>query len=139
LARIRSTVGDRPVFVDPTGRRRRLFTVVGILLGVAITAAFALLIAGVLGAPPVPLPGLPVSDQGVQERAPAVPVEATPAGPSQSQSPVPPGRVPAAPAPSGTPSVTGAAPSSQAPSATPTARGNRPTVHPGNPKSSRSK
>ncbi|WP_238007295.1 hypothetical protein KZZ52_02500 [Dactylosporangium sp. AC04546] len=50
--------------MDRTGRRRRLFTVLGAGLGVLVIAGGALLIAGLLGSSPVPLPGLPERGQG---------------------------------------------------------------------------
>jgi hypothetical protein len=126
------------VFVDPTGRRRRLVTVVGVGAALLLVGALALLTAGVLGASPVPLPGLPQGGQGAQEEAvvpaqvvtPAESVASRTAGPARAPAVVPPG-----------PSVTPAppAPSSSAPE--PRTRGNRPSTHPGNgnPRASKSK
>ncbi|MER7006690.1 hypothetical protein ABT297_27125 [Dactylosporangium sp. NPDC000555] len=55
-----------PVFMDLGGRRRRLFTALGVAIGVLLIAGGALLIAGLLGSSPVPLPGLPDRGQGMQ-------------------------------------------------------------------------
>lgn len=57
-----------PVFVDRSGRRRRLFTGLGAGLGVLLAAGSLLLVAGLMGTSPVPLPGLPQSGQRGQHR-----------------------------------------------------------------------
>jgi hypothetical protein len=54
-------VHTEPVFVDRSGRRRRLFTVIGAGIGVALLLSLGLIIAGLFGAAPVHVPGLPSS------------------------------------------------------------------------------
>ncbi|MET7392403.1 hypothetical protein ABZS66_02760 [Dactylosporangium sp. NPDC005572] len=112
------------MFVDHTGRRRRLFTVLGAGLGVLLIAGGALLIAGLLGSSPVPLPGLPASGQGGRAEVPALRPETGVSSrpPVVRTTPPPKGATPAA------------APTTDQP-------GNRRTSHPGNgnPKPSRSK
>jgi hypothetical protein len=49
----------RPVFVDGSGRRRRLATVAGVTLGAGLLLALVLVVAGLFGTSPVGLPGLP--------------------------------------------------------------------------------
>ncbi|GIG61563.1 hypothetical protein Lfu02_59350 [Longispora fulva] len=51
--------GDSPVFVDPSGRRRGVVRLVGLGLGAALVVGVALVVAGLFGASPVPLPGWP--------------------------------------------------------------------------------
>jgi hypothetical protein len=46
------------VFVDRSGRRQRLVLVSGAAAGVLLVAALAMLVAGLVGASPIPLPGL---------------------------------------------------------------------------------
>jgi hypothetical protein len=119
-----------PVFVDRSGRRRRLFTALGAGLGVLLMAGCALLIAGVLGASPVPLPGLPQHGryQDGLGSAPSAPA-------SGSSSPARPSR-------GGQPTTSAGA--SPGPSAS-EPRDNRKTAqpgnvsHPANPKPSRTK
>ena len=125
-----------PVFVDLTGRRRRLFTALGIVAALLLMSAIALLIAGVLGASPVPLPGLPQGGQGAQQEA-VVPAEVLTSAEPGASGTSRPSRAPGADQPGGSgaaaatqPTPTGSAPST---------RGNRPTTHPGNPRASRSK
>jgi hypothetical protein len=120
-----------PVFVDATGRRRRLVTVAGALLGLGLVTGIAVLVASVVtGSSPLPLPGLPASGQGLQRE------QTAPAAEQPSPAPSTPTRVP-----SGTPTIAPAAsdpptapPASTAtPSTGPSTRGNRPTTNPGNP------
>jgi hypothetical protein len=47
------------VFVDRSGRRRRLVVASGAAFAVLVLLALTMLIAGLFGASPVPLPGLP--------------------------------------------------------------------------------
>ena len=58
------TMADRaielPVFVDPTGRRRRLFRSFGTVVAVLAAAYLVLLVAGFIGASWVPSLRLPV-------------------------------------------------------------------------------
>jgi hypothetical protein len=127
------------VFVDATGRRRRLVTVVGALLGLGLATGIAVLVVSVVtGSAPLPLPGLPASGQGLQQEQ-SVPAAGQP-------SPTPSTRVPSrtptiAPAASDPPAAPPAP--TAAPTAAPTGgsstRGNRPTANPGNPKPSRTK
>ena len=128
--------GMGPVFVDLTGRRRRLVTALGVGAGLLLVAAIALLIAAVLGASPVPLPGLPRGGQGAQQGT-VVPAELLPsAEPAASATP------PSARGTSVAPSTSSAAtpaPAATASSAAPTHRGNKPTDNPGNGRPSRSK
>jgi hypothetical protein len=129
--------GSGSVFVDPTGRRRRVVTAAGIAIGLALAAVVGLLIAGLFGAGPVPLPGLPAGGRGAQEVVvpAAVPTSAEPSGRTTSR--------PADPAASRPPAGGSVAPAPAAPSASSSpstrTRGNRPTEHPGNPRTSRSK
>jgi hypothetical protein len=48
-----------PVFVDPTGRRRRTVKIAAIAGAVALLGTVGLLVAALLGAPLAPLPFLP--------------------------------------------------------------------------------
>jgi hypothetical protein len=129
------------VFVDTTGRRRRLGVGLGVALAGALVTGLSLLVAGLLGASPVALPGFPAGGQGGAQRGHGVVVQPgeEPSGPSSA----PGGSATRAPAPGAGPSGTGAAASSTGPAASPSPstsrRGNRPTEHPGNPKSSRTR
>ncbi|MEV4198577.1 hypothetical protein [Micromonospora globbae] len=58
-----------PVFVDRTGRRRRLAVIGGTVMGLGLLTSIALILAGLLFEAPVPVPGWPDS-------RPAQPVEA---------------------------------------------------------------
>src|SRR5690348_12004063 len=93
--------------MDRSGRRRRLVIAAGAALGVLLIAIGGLLIAGLLGSSPLPLPGLPNNGQGTLQRggtdgdglgtaparAPAAdPTSARPratAGPTSAASPTP--------------------------------------------------
>jgi hypothetical protein len=123
-----------PVFVDRSGRRRRLFTSLGAGLGVLLAASFLLLIAGLMGTSPVPLPGLPQSGQGGQHRDGAGSGVGT--APSRTGAP-------ASPAPGGGPGgsggTTGATSAATAGSPSASVHDNRRSSHPGNPKPSRTK
>ncbi|WP_412539237.1 hypothetical protein R8Z50_25760 [Longispora sp. K20-0274] len=59
--------GDSPVFVDPSGRRRGLVRLVGALVGGGLAVLLALLVAGLLGASPVTLPGWPGAEPARSE------------------------------------------------------------------------
>ncbi|GIJ72224.1 hypothetical protein [Virgisporangium ochraceum] len=128
----------RPVFVDVSGRRRRLVTVTGAGVGIGLATALAVLVASmVIGASPRPLPGLPAGGHGEQPGPAAEPPVAS-VTPSRSDAITrPPTTAPPVPAaPAAPPAVTtgpGTTPTS------PTARGNRPTGQPGNPRPSRSR
>ena len=121
------------VFVDHTGRRRQVFTAVGAFLGAVLVSVLSLLIAGLLGASPVPLPGLPGGGQGAQHR------DDTADGfgdrPATTRAPTPATTTPTTAAP-----PVRATPPAVTPSATPSVRkGNRPSTHPGNGRPSRSR
>ncbi|MGI5241889.1 hypothetical protein ACQEVU_28055 [Dactylosporangium sp. CA-139066] len=115
--------------MDRSGRRRRLVTALGAAFGILLIAVGGLLIAGLLGSSPVPLPGLPNDGQGVLQRGGAD------------------GRLGTAPAPAVPSAVArphtttaGATPAaSPTPAATTGKPGNRPTSHPGNNKPSKAK
>jgi hypothetical protein len=96
-----------PVFVDGSGRRRRLLTVVGVALGVSLLLGLVVVIVGFLGASPVPLPGLTGSDaQPGEVHQPAV----HPSAPGSSDGPSAARRAPApgvTPAPGSTNTITG--------------------------------
>jgi hypothetical protein len=114
--------------MDRRGRRRRLFTALGAGLGVLLVAGVGLLVAGLLGSSPVPLPGLPDNGQGMLQRGDGggadgigpAPTPAVPKTTSRTQTPGPAGSTPAV-------SVSTEKP------------GNRKTTHPGNPKPSRTR
>lgn len=125
------------VFVDASGRRRRLVTVIGAVLGSILAVGIAVVVAGMVGAVPLPLPGLPASGQGVQDGQGGPAAEPTRSQPSAS--PRGTGRTPA-PTSTGVPTAATTPPAGSTPGGdASTTRGNRPTVHPGNPKSSRTK
>jgi hypothetical protein len=64
--------GRPSVFVDQSGRRRRLMVVVGTAVGSLLLATLGLLIAGLSGASPVRVPGFPDSGRAVvDQQAPA--------------------------------------------------------------------
>ncbi|GAA2354113.1 hypothetical protein GCM10010170_045950 [Dactylosporangium salmoneum] len=113
--------------MDRSGRRRRLITALGAGLGVLLFAGVGLLVAGLLGSSPIPVPGLPDSGRGALQQRDA----------GGGLAPAP------APAASGPPATrrprTSAGAATPSPAATTAKPGNRPTTHPGNPKSSRTK
>ena len=126
------------VFVDRTGRRRLVFTILGLGLGAVLLAAVALLVAGLTGTGPVTLPGLPEREHAVKRG------EVGPVGWSPTASAAPSRSAGSATSPPDRPAVT-ANPSSPGPAATATSsspaakHGNRPSTHPGNPKPTRTK
>ncbi len=125
-----------PVFVDRSGRRRRLFTILGAGLGVLLAAGSLLLVAGLMGSSPVPLPGLPQSGQGGQHR------DGAGTAPGHTSAPPRPSRTATPAAGSGTkPGSSLPPPSSSLPvSLSPSdPHDNRKTAHPGNAKPSRTK
>ncbi|MFI7604708.1 hypothetical protein ACIBTV_06260 [Micromonospora sp. NPDC049366] len=61
--------GSPPVFVDRTGRRRRLAVIGGTAMGLGLLTSFALILAGLFFDSPVPLPGW-------SDDRPAQPIEA---------------------------------------------------------------
>jgi hypothetical protein len=118
------------VFVDHTGRRRRLFTSLGAGFGVLLIIGCMLLVAGMLGSSPVPLPGLPDSGQGGLRRDAGVNVGPSPTGPTPGASPDK--ATPTTPTTATTQPATAAPASTEQP-------GNRRTSHPTNPRPSRTK
>ncbi|WP_432994107.1 hypothetical protein [Dactylosporangium sp. CA-233914] len=121
------------MFLDRGGRRRRLFTALGVAFGLLFTAGAALLIAGLLGSSPVPIPGLPGNGQGILEPggfggagvAPAPPMPDTRTHTPRTERPVTDGPTTRVPVPA---------------TATTTEKpGNRPTAKPGNPRPSRTR
>jgi hypothetical protein len=56
-----------PVFVDRSGRRRGLATLIGVGLGTALLVSLGLIVAGLQGASPVPLPGFPGGGQYAEQ------------------------------------------------------------------------
>ncbi|WP_327006775.1 hypothetical protein OHA72_05580 [Dactylosporangium sp. NBC_01737] len=122
-----------PVFVDRSGRRRRLFTSLGAGLGVLLAASCLLLVAGLLGSSPVPLPGLPQGGQGGQHRDGAE--SGVGSAPSPTGAPTPAGGAGGAAA--ATPQTAGSPSGASATATEP--HDNRKTSHPGNPKPSRTK
>lgn len=71
--------GGEPVFVDATGRRHRLFVVLGVSGGLVLLLVALAVVAGFTGAGPGSLPGWPGSDAGrVQAGATATPSTARP-------------------------------------------------------------
>ncbi|MEV8516344.1 hypothetical protein [Dactylosporangium sp. NPDC051484] len=125
-----------PVFMDRGGRRRRLFTALGAAIGVLLIAGGGLLIAGLLGSSPVPLPGLPSNGQGMLQRG-----DADGAGVLGTRAPAP---APSARSVTVRPQVSTAAAGPATPTPTPGATTDKPgknkPSHPGNnPKPSRTK
>jgi hypothetical protein len=113
----------KPIFVDNTGKRRRMFTMIAAVAGVLLTTAVVMLLAGFVGAGPSQLPGLPDLHPVQQEVA----------------------RVPGTPAPAGEGvGPTGAAttttgPTHPAPLSTVDTRGNKPTHTPAHPQPTRTR
>ena len=122
------------VFVDRTGRRRRLVVAAGLGLAGVLLAALAVLVAGLTGAGPLPLPGLPGANHGVM-RGEVGAVDPAPSPSNRRRTPSPtPNPVPAA--------ATGGSPTASPTASTPTPTalpGHRLTAHPGNPKPSRTR
>ena len=109
--RHRGTVEATSVFLDRSGRRRRLVRMVGVCLGVGLVAVLAVLSAAVFGAGPLHVPGFP-------DVAGNPPITATPGpgGPADHGRPTSPGGTAGA----------GGAPSVAAPSTTPTPTSTKP-------------
>lgn len=81
MPRVRGA-GPRPVFLDRSGRRRRLVKIVGVGLGAVLAASLALIVAAVSTASPVHLPGFP--DIGLNAgRTTGVTATPIPSGPTR--------------------------------------------------------
>ena len=119
----------QPVFVDSTGRRRRLAAILGVAGAALLTLVSAMLVAGFIGGGSGYLPGLP----NAPRTEPAVGQPGTPLGngsPATPGAPAP-GRTSPAPATSagsGSPPVPGG--SATPPSNQPASPGHRNTAHP---------
>jgi hypothetical protein len=111
------------VFVDRTGRRRRVATIAGSGLGAAALVALGLLVSGVSGGAPAHLPGLPPN----AGQAGFLPAPATASAPSMPRS-LRPSHTPTAVR---TPSPTA--------SATPVSHGHKPSQTPNHPGQSKRK
>ncbi|HET8661656.1 MAG TPA: hypothetical protein VFM55_21995 [Micromonosporaceae bacterium] len=92
------------VFVDRSGRRRRLVTLVGAGLGVLLVASLSILLAGLFSSGPVSIPGWP--DAGARPGEGATPLP-TDAGPSPDGTAPNPGTATAPPAPQQSPAAPG--------------------------------
>lgn len=119
------------VFVDGTGRRRRVVAVIGAGLAAALLVALGLLVSGLFGMSPVHLPGLP-NGAGAPARGRS-PSAAAPE-PSATRSRSVPSRLPtpSAAAPARTPTAGQA-------SASATPHGRRPSQTPSHPGQSKRK
>lgn len=101
--------GPDPVFVDRTGRRRRLFAVAGATGGLVLVLAAAALLAGFTGDGPATVPGWPTGGR------PARSTTARPAAPGPDTTQARPSAEPtlpvpvAAPAPRATTAITATA------------------------------
>lgn len=111
-----------PIFVDSTGRRRRVVTMIGAALGVALIASLGLLFAGLVGAAPVHVPGFPNSGVNVEQ---AVHPSTAPSRKNGAPSPTAEPRPGVAPTPAATPvansttATVSVSPSKHRPSQTP--------------------
>ncbi|MFI1096814.1 hypothetical protein [Streptomyces sp. NPDC020917] len=122
-----SRAADRPVFVDPSGRRQRRVRRLGRLLAIPAAAYVALLLSTALGGPSVNSPYLPLPAAGDHRTGPAGPGagDRTPATSPKGSSPAAGSHAARPTAGSGTggasprPSAAGTA----SPSAHPTAKG----------------
>ncbi|RZU53025.1 hypothetical protein EV385_4909 [Krasilnikovia cinnamomea] len=122
-----------PIFVDRTGRRRRLFASAGTACGLLLALAMLAMFAGITVGTPRALPGLPGAgaDRTVARvkagRSHTAPTAATR---PRTTAPAAAATASATPDPSGTPSATASAtpdgnPHRRVPSHTPTARGKK--------------
>lgn len=124
----------KPIFVDHTGRRRRLVRVAGVATGLGLALATLLLVAGFTGAGPGHLPLLP-EPAGGAPRAPRPAAVTPPAGSSPAQAPPDDRATPSAtpPATAATAAATAAAPTPsrsdhrRVPTHTPGVKPSRPT------------
>jgi hypothetical protein len=108
--------GERPVFVDRSGRRRRLTIAIGSSLTVFIVIALVTLVAGLSGVAPLSVPGFP--DLAKPNKATSS--EPNPA-PGDPRLVVVPGAATAEPTPTGTPDPSASkSPNRHVPTQTPT-------------------
>lgn len=125
--------GAPPVFVDRTGKRRRLMTIAGTAIGLGLLTSIGLIAAGIFGDSTVPLPGWsdPRARPPVEAGVDAPEELGRPAGPTPSSRPsTATGTVPT-PTRTAGPSATTARPEAQ-PSADGPGQGDvRRTVKPG--------
>lgn len=104
----RATAEAPPVFVDGTGRRRKLSVLIGASLAVGLLASLGLILAGLFAGGPLPLPSWPDARQrdagtGRSASPTARPEATTPKERDQNQSTAVPTRLPS---PSTTPGAT---------------------------------
>ncbi|HZM75579.1 MAG TPA: hypothetical protein VFC19_07615 [Candidatus Limnocylindrales bacterium] len=64
---------DKPIFMDASGRRRRLFTMIAAAAGVLMTTAVVILVAGFVGPSAGHLPGLPDLQPAQQQEVAKLP------------------------------------------------------------------
>ncbi|MGK5441324.1 hypothetical protein ACSNN7_05770 [Micromonospora sp. URMC 105] len=81
--------GAPPVFVDRTGKRRRLMTIAGTAMGLGLLTSIGLIAAGIFGGSTVPLPGWtdPRARPPVEAGVDAPEELGQPAGPTPSSRP----------------------------------------------------
>lgn len=132
--------GDDPVFVDRTGRRRRLIAIAGSTGGLVLTLMLLALVAGFTGVGPASVPGWPDAAAAVDGSQPKPSRTAPSARPSpRPAEPAPVGRTPrsrpasgaAVPAATPTPSASSVtATPSVSVTPTPTNNGRKPSRSP---------
>jgi len=106
----------RPVFLDRSGRRRRLVLLAGASLAAAMVASLALFAASLSGASPIQLPGFPDMGSRAGKADTVVPPSSSPSAGTDLQ-PIPPAQ-------------SAAGPSTTAPTASPTSHRRVPTQTP---------
>jgi hypothetical protein len=123
---------SQPVFVDRSGRRRRMFTALATAGGVVLTVAIVIVTAGFFGVGPGPLPGLPELGKAPQQGpvSPGVRPTGAPSWPAARTT---------APAPARSGTVAPPTTAPPTPTASTTSRGNRPTQTPAHPTPSKKK
>ncbi|SCE68180.1 hypothetical protein GA0074696_0200 [Micromonospora purpureochromogenes] len=133
--------GAPPVFVDRTGKRRRLMTIAGTAMGLGLLTSIGLVLAGLFGDSTVPLPGWtdPRARPPIEAGVDTPEDLSQPGSPAASSQPSPVTST-AAPTPTGTagPSVTttarpGPQPSTSVPGQGDVRRTAKPSRSPGRP------
>ena len=130
--------GSQPVFVDQTGRRRRVTVLAGASIAVGLLVSLGLIVAGLFGGSAVPLPGWPdsrVPRQGEAEFPPIDVGSTTPTEPRPATTPARTARPTSPPSPTTAPGSrpTGTdRPGANDPTRVPP--GHRPSKSPGRPK-----